>query len=121
MFSNLIANAIDAMPQGGQLTLATKNSHDFRNGNTPGVRILIADTGYGIAADQQKKLFQAFFTTKTDVGTGLGLWLSKNIVEKHGGSIKVRSNTGHDRSGTVFGVFLPVTHTEQHVPSYDIK
>jgi PAS domain S-box-containing protein len=121
VFSNLVANAIDAMPQGGQLTLATKNSHDFKNGNTPGVRILIADTGYGIAADQQKKLFQAFFTTKTDVGTGLGLWLSKNIVEKHGGSIKVRSNTGHDRSGTVFGVFLPVTHTEQHVPSYDIK
>ena len=52
----LVMNALDAMPQGGQLTLATKNSHDFKNGNTPGVRILIADTGYGIAADQQKKV-----------------------------------------------------------------
>jgi PAS domain S-box-containing protein len=108
VFSNLIANAIDAMPQGGQLTVVTKNSHDFKNGNAPGVRILIADTGYGIRADQRQQLFEAFFTTKTNVGTGLGLWLSKNIVEKHGGSIKVRSTTREHKSGTVFRVFLPV-------------
>ena len=69
--------------------------------------MVIADTGSGIAPGQQSKLFEPFFTTKRDVGTGLGLWVSKSIVQKHEGSIKVRSSVRPEKSGTVFSVFLP--------------
>jgi signal transduction histidine kinase len=70
------------------------------------VRISIADTGCGIESKDKKHLFQPFFTTKKDVGTGLGLWIIRGIVEKHGGRISVRSRAGA-QSGTVFTVFLP--------------
>jgi two-component system, chemotaxis family, CheB/CheR fusion protein len=107
VFSNLIANSIDAMPQGGTLTLKVSKSHNWGNGNRLGVRVVIADTGSGIAPAQKSKLFEPFFTTKRDVGTGLGLWVSKSIVQKHEGSIKVRSSVRPGKSGTVFSVFLP--------------
>jgi PAS domain S-box-containing protein len=109
VFSNLIANSIDAMPEGGTLTLKVSQSHDWGNGNRPGVRVVIADTGTGISPDQQRKLFEPFFTTKRDVGTGLGLWVSKSIVQKHEGSIQVRSSVRSGQSGTVFSIFLPAS------------
>ena len=68
---------------------------------------MILDTGSGIAAEHRKKLFQPFFTTKEDVGTGLGLWITYNIVTKHGGVIHVKSRTGEQEHGTVFSIFLP--------------
>ncbi len=107
VFSNLIANSIDAMPRGGTLTLKVSKSHDWGNGSRRGVRVVIADTGSGIAPAQQSKLFEPFFTTKRDVGTGRGLWVSKSIVQKHEGSIHVRSSIRKGKSGTVFSVFLP--------------
>jgi two-component system CheB/CheR fusion protein len=107
VFSNLIANSIDAMPRGGTLTLKVSKSHDWGNGNRRGVRVVVADTGSGIAPAQQSKLFEPFFTTKRDVGTGLGLWVSRSIVQKHEGFIRVRSNVRPGKSGTVFSVFLP--------------
>jgi signal transduction histidine kinase len=82
-----------------------------------GVRLVVADSGSGIPSDLQSKLFEPFFTTKTDIGTGLGLWICKNIVEKHRGSIRVKSSTIPGRSWTVFSVFLPSvpeTVKEQH-------
>jgi PAS domain S-box-containing protein len=107
VFSNLIANSIDAMPGGGRLTLKVSKSHDWGNGKRRGVRVVIADTGSGIAPAEQSKLFEPFFTTKRDVGTGLGLWVSKSIVQKHEGFIQVRSSIRPGKSGTVFSVFLP--------------
>src|SRR5439155_26632647 len=107
VFSNLIANSIDAMPGGGTLSLRVSKSHDWSDGTRLGVRVVIADTGSGIAPAQQNKLFEPFFTTKRDVGTGLGLWVSKNIVLKHEGSIQLRSSVRPGKSGTVFSVFLP--------------
>jgi PAS domain S-box-containing protein len=107
VFSNLIANSIDAMPRGGTPTLKVSKSHDWGNGNRRGVRVVVADTGSGIAPAQQSKLFEPFFTTKRDVGTGLGLWVSRSIVQKHEGFIRVRSNVRPGKSGTVFSVFLP--------------
>jgi len=107
-FSNLISNAIDAMPAGGTLILRATQSHSRNGANRPGVRVTILDTGEGIAPQHRKNLFQPFFTTKEDVGTGLGLWITRCIVEKHGGSIRVKSRTGTEDHGTAFSVFLPL-------------
>jgi two-component system CheB/CheR fusion protein len=105
VFSNLIANAIDAMSNGGQLTLRVTPS---RNDGVAGVRVTVSDSGSGIRPEHRHKLFEPFYTTKKDVGTGLGLWLSKEIVQKHGGSILFRSSVRPGCAGTVFSVFLPI-------------
>jgi PAS domain S-box-containing protein len=106
-FSNLITNSIDAMPSGGSLIVRASMSHEWRNARRPGVRITILDTGSGVPSQHRKNLFQPFFTTKVDVGTGLGLWITRNIIEKHGGSIRVRTRTGPELHGTAFSIFLP--------------
>ena len=74
-----------------------------------GVRILVGDSGSGIGPEQFEHLFEPFYTTKKDGGTGLGLWLSLGIVRKHGGSIRVRSRAASGKTGTVFSIFLPQT------------
>jgi PAS domain S-box-containing protein len=107
VFSNLISNAIDAMPNGGRIKVRVANSYRRRAEKTPGVRITVADTGSGIGPAHKAKIFEAFYTTKKDVGTGLGLWLTKEIVQKHEGSISLRSSTRAGCSGTVFSIFLP--------------
>jgi PAS domain S-box-containing protein len=107
VFSNLIANAIDAMPIGASLKLRVTDSHEWNNSSLPGVRITIADSGAGISSEHRKNIFQPFYTTKKDVGTGLGLWITRGIVEKHGGMIRVRSRVGDSGSGTTFSIFLP--------------
>ncbi|HET9838002.1 MAG TPA: PAS domain S-box protein [Candidatus Angelobacter sp.] len=114
--SNIITNAIDAMPEGGQLVVRIAHAHAYGSSRKPGVRITILDTGSGIAPQHRKSLFQPFFTTKEDVGTGLGLWITRNIVEKHLGSIKVRSRAGGHRNGTAFSIFLPQEATENAGP-----
>ena len=103
--SNLVANALDAIPNsGGTLHIRVRPTRHSQNGSA--VRITVADTGTGIPSELQRRIFEPFFTTKQETGTGLGLWLTKNIVEKHRGTIRVSSsNTG--RSGTVFLLTLP--------------
>ncbi len=108
VFSNLIANAIDAMPEPGTLTLRISESREWNNSGIPGIRVTVADTGSGIDPEHRRNLFQPFFTTKKDIGTGLGLWITRGIIEKHRGMIRVRSKTGPAASGTVFSVFLPL-------------
>lgn len=103
VFSNLIANAIDAMRAEGTITVRVRNSHSWNHSALSGARITVADSGTGIAPADRRKIFEPFYTTKKETGTGLGLWLSKEIVQKHSGSIAVRSN----RNGTVFSVFIP--------------
>jgi len=102
--TNLISNALDAMPSGGRLLVRTKEVHE---GSQSGVAITIADTGHGMPASVKDRLFEPFFTTKGMTGTGLGLWISKGIVDKHGGTIRVRTLQGERTHGTIFQIFLP--------------
>lgn len=114
VLSNLITNALDAMEalntvkaRGGILTLRTRFVSCPRT-SVPGVRLTVADTGSGITAERIDRIFDAFYTTKKDTGTGLGLWLTQEIVQKHEGRIHVRSQVGPGRKGTVFTVFWPM-------------
>ena len=102
IFSNLLLNAIDAVGMNGVITVRTSHS---RNGNQ--IRVTIADNGSGIPRQHLTNIFEPFFTTKAHTGTGLGLWVSKQIVEKHGGQISVRSTTRPRRSYTAFRISLP--------------
>ena len=103
---NLVGNAVDAMRHGGRLRVRTQRATDWKTG-CPGVRISIADTGHGMTPEVAKRVFDAFYTTKGMNGTGLGLWISYGIVEKHRGRLKVRSCARQPGSGTVFSFFLP--------------
>ncbi len=105
VFSNMIVNAIDAVPKRGQIRLSVKSCRK-RNG-VSGVRVVISDRGAGISAVHRAKLFEPFFTTKGERGTGLGLWVSHGIIQKQGGSIRVRSSVVPGKSFTVFSVFIP--------------
>ncbi len=104
--NNLVGNAIEAMRTGGHLSIRTQDSIFWKTGES-GVRISIADTGSGMPPEVRKRVFEAFYTTKGINGTGLGLWISHGIVEKHHGMMYIRSFTRPDASGTVFQLFLP--------------
>jgi len=107
IFANLVANAIEALSENGSL-IVRASQVSGRDGITPpGVRVTFLDNGNGITPAQQKRIFEPFFTTKKDVGTGLGLWLTLNLVEKHHGSLKVRSSVRPGWTWTAFSVFLP--------------
>jgi len=104
---NLIGNALDAIGREGTLKIRVSNSHERTNGSRPGIRLTVADTGPGIHPAIRTTLFDPFVTTKGDTGTGLGLWVSSEIVRRHGGTIRVRSRARSKSTGTVFSVFLP--------------
>jgi PAS domain S-box-containing protein len=106
VFSNLVVNAIDAMPQGGRLRVRVREGFERRT-NRRGARLLISDTGVGIPRDQLGRLFEAFFTTKGEKGTGLGLWVSRDIMNKHDGTMQIRTSCAAGRSGTCFSLFFP--------------
>jgi signal transduction histidine kinase/HAMP domain-containing protein len=109
VFANLIGNAIDAMPAGGRLVLRARRSRDWTDPGRLGVRFQVADTGYGMTPEVRKHIFEPFFTTKEVTGTGLGLWVSSEIVVKHKGSMRVRSRSDElgEQSGTIFELFFP--------------
>jgi signal transduction histidine kinase len=79
------------------------------------VSLSVADNGPGIPTRNRQKLFEPFFTTKGEKGTGLGLWVTRGIVEKQGGAIRVRSVASGDRHGTIFSVFFPAVSTASEV------
>jgi two-component system NtrC family sensor kinase len=106
VLSNLLANSLDAIGPKGQVTLKASLLQNFGEGIAR-IRITIADNGTGIDLATLPQLFEAFFTTKGITGNGLGLWVSKQIIEKHGGSIRVRSSTSGKHRGTTFSVSLP--------------
>ena len=107
VFSNLVGNAIDAMPHGGRLVLHVRESTLSSDSACKGVRVIVADNGAGISLGVRRNLFAPFYTTKGEKGTGLGLWVSRGIIEKHEGTVYLRSSTHPGKSGTVFSVFLP--------------
>jgi signal transduction histidine kinase len=98
VFLNLVLNAIEAMPDGGRLTVSAAHTETPEN-----VRVRISDTGVGIAPEARDRLFDAFYTTKSD-GVGLGLYVTHGIIRDHGGHIDVESCAGE---GTTFTVWLP--------------
>ena len=109
VFSNLIVNAVDALAEtGDQLVIRVENGVDWRDLSTPGIRISIADNGPGIPPNVRHQLFRAFFTTKGEKGTGIGLWVSREIILRHGGDIRVHSSSSRPRKGTTFSIFLPL-------------
>ncbi len=103
---NLVTNAVQAMPGGGQLTVHIRQAIDWVT-QRRGTAMYICDTGAGICAEDAKRLFEPFYSTKSTKGTGLGLWISKGIVQKYGGSIVFRCYTRSDASLTCFRVFIP--------------
>jgi signal transduction histidine kinase/ActR/RegA family two-component response regulator len=109
--ANLISNATDALGEKARLGLRVAPSQDPRNGQ-PGVVLTVADTGHGMSHETLERIYEPFFSTKGATGTGLGLWVSLEIVEKHGGTLRVRSRLAqpHRSGGTVFRFFLPLTH-----------
>ena len=100
VFSNLIVNALDALPAEGTLSFRVRSSHGR-------VHFVIADNGHGVAEEHVPRIFEPFFTTKEDCGNGLGLALSKKIVERHSGTLRMRSSVRPGSSGTVFRVSIP--------------
>ena len=107
LFANLLNNSIDAVPELGRIVIRVSQACERNGARRAGVRLIVCDNGPGIAPELRKKLFEPFFTTKREVGTGLGLWVTSNIVRKHEGSIRVRSSVKPANSWTVFSVFLP--------------
>lgn len=106
VLSNLISNAIDSMPTGGRLLVRSREATDWETG-AKGLILTVADTGTGMSREVEGKIFTAFYTTKGIGGTGLGLWISKEIVDRHRGKLRVRSSQTTGGSGTVFTLFLP--------------
>jgi PAS domain S-box-containing protein len=107
IFANLIANAIEAMERNDRLSVRIRPSRDWRQRSTPGMRVTICDTGGGIDRATVRRIFEPFFTTKTETGTGLGLWVVAQLLERHKGSVRVWSSQRPGASGTAFSVFLP--------------
>lgn len=108
LIANLIGNSIEAVGKGGRIRVRVSAAPDWKRTSREGVRFTVADDGGGIPKALRLQLFEPFFTTKKDVGTGLGLWVCKSIVEKHQGSIRIKSSTVPGKSWTVFAVFLPL-------------
>ena len=107
VLSNLVGNAIDAMhPEGGRLLVRSREACNWRTGQK-GLALTVADTGTGMPPQVLRKIFEAFYTTKGIGGTGLGLWVSREIVDRHRGTLLVRSSQSEVRGGSVFVLFLP--------------
>jgi PAS domain S-box-containing protein len=108
IIDNLLLNAVEASTNGGRLIVCVRPSRDWRNLVQPGARLTIADTGNGIPSESIARVFEPFFTTKPEKGTGLGLWVVRGILAKHGGQIRIRSSCQESKSGTVVSILWPI-------------
>lgn len=108
VFGNLISNSIDAVEQSGEIIIVVSANKNWGSTMMPGMRVTVVDNGPGIKPALRKRIFEPFFTTKKDVGTGLGLWVTRNLVEKHGGAVHIHSRTTPGKSYTAFKIFLPM-------------
>lgn len=117
VFSNLVGNAIDAMNGAGRLTIRIAEARDWSRKAESGVRVMVCDTGPGIAPEVRRNLMEPFVTSKGEKGTGLGLWVCRGIVEKYHGTLRFHTSNAPGHSGTCFSVFLPCTPIEQRSTS----
>lgn len=115
IFANLLANALDALSSPGIIRVRVVPARDWADSKQQGVRVTISDNGAGIEPRQLGKIFEPFFTTKAQGGTGLGLWVVQQLVQRHGGRVAVRSRTRNPGRGTTFTVFLPRHHAAQEL------
>jgi PAS domain S-box-containing protein len=106
VLANLLRNSIEAMPRGGTLHIKVRHATDWRTG-VHGVRITMADTGFGMNVQTRSRIYEPFFTTKGLQGTGLGLWITAGIVAKHNGSMHLRSRDTGSATGTAFTLIFP--------------
>jgi signal transduction histidine kinase len=107
VLANLLLNSLDAVEENGAVRLrASASSCTFQG--RPCVRITVADSGKGIPKTAIKQIYEPLFTTKGSIGTGLGLWVARQLIEKHGGAIRVHSAVAGDRRGTTFSIMLPL-------------
>ena len=114
VFSNIIANAIDALEPGGSLEVETREVTDA---GVEGIQVVIRDNGRGIEAEHLTRIFEPFFTTKEQHGTGIGLWVAKQLVDKHGGHIAITSSTEAGNSGTEVCIFFPFGESSSGSPN----
>jgi signal transduction histidine kinase len=105
VISNLISNSIYAMQKGGILSVSVKDAESAADG----IVLAIQDNGVGIASGDLAKVFDAFFTTRNTVGTGIGLYIAKQFVEGHGGRVEIESKTDVENHGTIVRVYLPTS------------
>lgn len=112
VIANLIGNSIDAMRQGGRLRIRLSQAKDQHGADA--VRLTIADSGSGIPRDLLPKIFEPFITTKGETGTGLGLWVTEEIVRRNGWKIQVRSSQARGRSGTTFSLRMSLPSKTQN-------
>lgn len=101
VFSNLVTNAVEAMPAGGLLTISA------REVGAEGIEVVVRDRGTGISAENMGRVFEPFFTTKGTRGTGIGLWAAQQLLKERGGRISIESKTDGADRGTTVSVFLP--------------
>jgi PAS domain S-box-containing protein len=111
ILSNLISNAMDACGPGGSIRVNLRKSQEAATGRV-GAMITVADSGCGIIAEKREAIFEPFYTTKGSTGTGLGLWVTKQLIERQGGVIRLRSSIEGRRRGTAFRIFLPAVGSE---------
>ncbi len=114
LLANILNNGIDAVNHGGVIRIRVSAACQWAV-QTSGVRITFIDSGPGISQSNLAKIFEPFFTTKTEVGTGLGLWICKSIVDRHAGNIRVRSHTTPGRSWTAVSAFLPTAPPRENL------
>ncbi len=119
VLSNLVTNAIEASSMSGRLRLRVRCSRSWSDPGVRGIRIAVGDNGSGIDPAVQRRLGEPFFTTKGQRGTGLGLWVTRSIVQRWGGEIQLRSSIDSERHGTVFSIFLPTNMRPRIVDNAD--
>jgi PAS domain S-box-containing protein len=107
IIANLVSNAIEAMPNGGNLVVRLRPSTDWRDRRRHGMRVTFSDAGIGMDKRTMRHIFEPFFTTKTETGTGLGMWIVSQLLERQQGHIRGWSRQRAGRSGTAFSIFLP--------------
>jgi PAS domain S-box-containing protein len=114
VISNLVSNAVDAVSAYGKICLRLQGVENHNGGR---IQLVIEDDGPGIAPEHRSRIFEPFFTTKKDVGTGLGLWVTREIIERHGGTITVSSPNGNGSApGASFVIDLPCIPDREHEP-----
>ncbi|HEY2860380.1 MAG TPA: PAS domain S-box protein [Terracidiphilus sp.] len=113
VFSNVVANALDAMAGGGTLAISITSAGAPEK---DGLQVTVRDTGHGIRRENLARVFEPFFTTKGNLGNGIGLWVAKQLVENHGGQISISSSTETGQSGTTVSLYLPFSGVEHQTP-----